>query len=331
MEPLEETCAEDLANLSSESEIDPMKKSMRKMQHSTLLNGDVELKGRCSGCTKLQMTQEIAEDSSDARDRHAGLRTGQSEDVVHDSQAQCYQGRLRKGRDRVLISPSQHRGKAWCKSVSDLDLSRSLTCTPSYRLLPMKYLRTSSHLHPLRAEVLNDHWVCVPSGSQNYHLKHIQMNPYEEKLQQCEDECCEVDVLLECIRAAVRRMEELVIRLQSGGEIYLDDHLTANDWRCCERLYGECGLECKDLIRKDPNSALPLVINILKQKQDQLLSTREGLDKCWKEVYSDSNNNSFGNDRVLNTNDISSGVKKLVTDSKQERKSLNRKRREICN
>jgi paired amphipathic helix protein Sin3a len=37
-------------------------------------------------------------------------------------------------------------------------------------------------------EVLNDHWVSVTSGSEDYSFKHMRKNQYEESLFRCEDD-----------------------------------------------------------------------------------------------------------------------------------------------
>jgi len=60
----------------------------------------------------------------------------------------------------------------------------------------------------LGAEVLNDHWVSVTSGSEDYSFKHMRKNQYEESLFRCEDDRLEfannvplpftIHVLLSC-------------------------------------------------------------------------------------------------------------------------------------
>lgn len=45
----------------------------------------------------------------------------------------------------------------------------------------------------LGAEVLNDHWVSVTSGSEDYSFKHMRKNQYEESLFRCEDDRFEFD------------------------------------------------------------------------------------------------------------------------------------------
>jgi len=40
---------------------------------------------------------------------------------------------------------------------------------------------------------LNDHWVSVTSGSEDYSFKHMRKNQYEESLFRCEDDRSELD------------------------------------------------------------------------------------------------------------------------------------------
>ncbi|KAM0005898.1 putative transcriptional regulatory protein Sin3 [Helianthus debilis subsp. tardiflorus] len=68
--------------------------------------------------------------------------------------------------------------KYWGKSIQELDLSNCQRCTPSYRLLP----------DDLGTQVLNDLWVSVTSGSEDYSFKHMRRNQYEESLFRCEDD-----------------------------------------------------------------------------------------------------------------------------------------------
>lgn len=57
----------------------------------------------------------------------------------------------------------------------------------------MQYLIPSaSQRTELGAEVLNDHWVSVTSGSEDYSFKHMRKNQYEESLFRCEDDRLEL-------------------------------------------------------------------------------------------------------------------------------------------
>ena len=55
----------------------------------------------------------------------------------------------------------------------------------------MKYPKPpASHRTDLGASVLNDIWVSVTSGSEDYSFKHMRKNQYEESLFHCEDDMC---------------------------------------------------------------------------------------------------------------------------------------------
>jgi len=113
----------------------------------------------------------------------------------------------------------RYKEKYMGKSIQELDLSDCKRCSPSYRLLPadvrsfqidyfscwfcqmhcsceipshlvfLQYpIPTASQRSELGAQVLNDHWVSVTSGSEDYSFKHMRRNQYEESLFRCEDD-----------------------------------------------------------------------------------------------------------------------------------------------
>lgn len=49
-------------------------------------------------------------------------------------------------------------------------------------------IASASQRSELAAQVLNDHWVSVTSGSEDYSFKHMRRNQYEESLFRCEDD-----------------------------------------------------------------------------------------------------------------------------------------------
>ena len=55
-------------------------------------------------------------------------------------------------------------------------------CVSQYPIL------SASQRSELGAQVLNDHWVSVTSGSEDYSFKHMRRNQYEESLFRCEDD-----------------------------------------------------------------------------------------------------------------------------------------------
>ncbi|KAL1205946.1 Paired amphipathic helix protein Sin3-like 2 [Cardamine amara subsp. amara] len=177
------------------------------------------------------------------------------------------------------------------KSIQELDLSACERCTPSYRLLPSDYpIPSVCHRQESGAAVLNDHWVSVTSGSEDYSFKHMRRNQYEESLFRCEDDRFELDMLLESVGSAAKSAEELLNiiiekKISFEGSFRIEDHFTALNLRCIERLYGDHGLDVTDLIRKNPAAALPVILTRLKQKQDEWTKCREDFNVVWADVY----------------------------------------------
>ncbi|XP_076908642.1 paired amphipathic helix protein Sin3-like 2 [Bidens hawaiensis] len=181
--------------------------------------------------------------------------------------------------------------KYWGKSIQELDLPDCQRCTPSYRLLPDDYpIPSVSQRSDLGTQVLNDLWVSVTSGSENYSFKHMRRNQYEESLFRCEDDRFELDMLLESVSSTIKHAEELLnsinnCSISSDGPIRMEDHFTALNLRCIERLYGDHGLEVMDTLRKNPSMSLPIILVRLKQKQEEWSKCRSDFNKVWADVY----------------------------------------------
>ncbi|ESQ28214.1 hypothetical protein EUTSA_v10018014mg [Eutrema salsugineum] len=179
----------------------------------------------------------------------------------------------------------------WAKPISELDLSNCEQCTPSYRLLPKNYpIPIASQKMEIGSQVLNDHWVSVTSGSEDYSFKHMRKNQYEESLFRCEDDRFELDMLLESVNSATNRVEELLAKINSNElktdtPICIEDHLTALNLRCIERLYGDHGLDVMDLLKKNAYLALPVILTRLKQKQEEWARCRSDFNKVWADIY----------------------------------------------
>ncbi|WCJ20882.1 Paired amphipathic helix protein Sin3-like 2 [Euphorbia peplus] len=181
------------------------------------------------------------------------------------------------------------REKYLAKSIQELDLSNCQSCTPSYRLLPDDYpIASASQRSELGAQVLNDNWVSVTSGSEDYSFKHMRRNQYEESLFRCEDDRFELDMLLESVTSTSKRAEELLNTFNEnkiGIPFNIEDHLTALNLRCIERLYGDHGLDVLDILRKNPTISLPVVSTRLKQKEEEWTRCRADFNKVWAEIY----------------------------------------------
>ncbi|KAK4798031.1 hypothetical protein SAY86_030357 [Trapa natans] len=183
------------------------------------------------------------------------------------------------------------RSEYLLKSIQELDLSDCQRCTPSYRLLPDDYpIPSASQRSELGAQVLNDHWVSVTSGSEDYSFKHMRRNQYEDSLFRCEDDRFELDMLIESVSSTAKRVEEFLNSInQSKNNIeasfQVENHFSALHLRCIERLYGDHGLDVLDILRRNPNAALPVILIRLKQKQEEWTKCRTDFNKVWADVY----------------------------------------------
>ncbi|KAF2571496.1 hypothetical protein F2Q70_00006125 [Brassica cretica] len=105
--------------------------------------------------------------------------------------------------------------------------------------------------------------------------------------------CAETDMRKAClnVKMTAKRGEEFLnsiiekkISLEEGSFL-VEDHFTALNLKCIERLYGDHGVDVKETIRKDPAAALPVILTRLKQKQDEWTKCREDLNLVWADVY----------------------------------------------
>ncbi|KAI3818168.1 hypothetical protein L1987_11971 [Smallanthus sonchifolius] len=191
------------------------------------------------------------------------------------------------GKPSLLPSNNEYQAKP----IHELDLSDCEQCTPSYRLLPKNYpIPSVSQRTKLGTEVLNDHWVSVTSGSEDYSFKHMRKNQYEESLFRCEDDRFELDMLIESVNVTTRRVEELLDKINNNSiktdcAVRVEDHFTALNLRCIERLYGDNRLDVMDVLKKNASLALPVILTRLKQKQEEWARCRFDFNKIWAEIY----------------------------------------------
>ncbi|GMJ13159.1 SIN3-like 4 [Hibiscus trionum] len=222
------------------------------------------------------------------RERDNGIKIRDRETRERDRLDKSYFGNKDAG---YRVSLFSSKDKYFGKPINELDLSDCDRCTPSYRLLPKNYpIPSASQRTELGSEVLNDHWVSVTSGSEDYSFKHMRKNQYEESLFRCEDDRFELDMLLESVNATTKRVEELLEKINSNiikidNPIRIEEHLSALNLRCIERLYGDHGLDVMDVLRKNAHLALPVILTRLKQKQEEWARCRSDFNKVWAEIY----------------------------------------------
>jgi paired amphipathic helix protein Sin3a len=182
--------------------------------------------------------------------------------------------------------------------LAETDLSQCRRATPSYRGLPASYpIPPCSHRSALEKKVCNDSWVSVPTGSEDYSFKSMRKNQYEEALFKCEDERFEIDMVIEANASTISILEPLAHEIEvlkkstdANGEDKLWNYVVdkgtfrVTHLNAITRIYGESGAQILDLLRKYPAGAIPVILQRLKQKDEEWRRAREDLNRQWKEV-----------------------------------------------
>uniref|UniRef100_A0A8B9H8S1 Paired amphipathic helix protein Sin3b n=1 Tax=Astyanax mexicanus TaxID=7994 RepID=A0A8B9H8S1_ASTMX len=165
----------------------------------------------------------------------------------------------------------------------------------SYRALPKTYQQPKcSGRTALCKEVLNDTWVSFPSWSEDSTFVSSKKTPYEEQLHRCEDERFELDVVLETNLATIRVLESVQKKLsrlsaEDQDRFRLDDCLGGTSEviqrRAVYRIYGDKAPEIIEGLKKNPATAVPLVLKRLKAKEEEWREAQQGFNKIWREQY----------------------------------------------
>lgn len=173
---------------------------------------------------------------------------------------------------------------------------------PSYRLLPKHFPHPEcSERTQLCLEILNDDLVSVPAGSEEAGDAH-RKSQFDEILFQCEDDRCELDIVIEQNLSTIRLLQPLADKIKSivsGGSattpteqqsesiaaVFNFDMLKDIHRASIQRIYGERGGEVLEAFKKSPATAIPLVLKRLQQKDAEWRTSRKELNKFWREIY----------------------------------------------
>lgn len=196
--------------------------------------------------------------------------------------------------------------------LSEIDFSRCRRCSPSYRALPRDYpLPPCSERSDEEAKVLNNIWVSLPVGSEeSYTFRHMRRNTYEETLFRCEDERFEIDMVIDSNACTLARLEPIAEEIAQlaenelvedgaslkpapgesgmGGKRYqytFDPSILGVIHRnSIARIYGDSGQEMLDLIVKNPTVAIPVVVQRLRQKDQEWKIVRDRMNRMWRDL-----------------------------------------------
>ncbi|GJQ13517.1 hypothetical protein GpartN1_g5308.t1 [Galdieria partita] len=182
--------------------------------------------------------------------------------------------------------------KSWSyKPLSEIALESEETCTVSYRKLPDNFPRPScSGRGPLENAVLNDSWVSLPTGSEDFSFKHMRKNQYEDNLFRCEDDRYELDMVIETNAATIAKLEPIAAAVQQmtleqrSRYALAEGILSPIHLKAIERIYGEHGPSVVEQVKQSPSVTVGIVLSRLKQKDVEWRRTRLEMNKMWRET-----------------------------------------------
>eukprot|EP00775_Hariotina_reticulata_P006274 gene6274-6513_t len=213
--------------------------------------------------------------------------------VDSEMRSQFGSGKI-SAKDMARLKGQTVRDKMLSKPISEVaaEYNPDDRCTPSYVKVPANYPKIkSTGRTALGEEVLNDAWVSIISGSEDYSFKLMRKNQYEEALFRCEDDRYELDMCIETSKSTLSKLQPLAASFAAMSPedkaLYRlpEGLLGAIHFRAAERIYGDQGPQIVDLLKKNPVVAIPVLITRLEQKVQEWLKVREEMNITWRKVF----------------------------------------------
>ena len=208
-------------------------------------------------------------------------------------------------KDLARIKAASLREKYLTKPISELaaDLCSDDRCTTSYVRFPpgVPPLKCSGRT-PLGDAVLNDAWVSIISGSEDYSFKLMRKNQYEEALFRCEDDRYDLDMTLEQGQAAGRQLVSIISQFEACGPPGSEERASFRmpegglgpvHMRAIDRLYGDQGPQMLEHLRRAPGTAAPVILARLEQKDAEWLKVRADMNELWRRVFAQNYHKSL--------------------------------------
>ncbi|XP_054713326.1 paired amphipathic helix protein Sin3a-like [Uloborus diversus] len=177
--------------------------------------------------------------------------------------------------------------------ATEIDYSSCVKYGASYRAVPRNYVQPKcSGRTALCHEVLNDTWVSFPSWSEDSTFVSSRKTQFEEYIYRCEDERFEFDVVLETNLSTIRILEAEMTKInrmspEEKARYRLDDTLGGSSsviqQRAIKRIYGDKAGDIIEGLKKNPVSAVPLVLRRLKAKEEEWRKAQKSFNKIWRE------------------------------------------------
>ncbi|KAJ7178645.1 hypothetical protein C8R43DRAFT_974110 [Mycena crocata] len=181
----------------------------------------------------------------------------------------------------------------------------------SYRKLPASEANvTCSGRDEMCRLVLNDEWVSHPTwSSEDAGFITPRMNIYEEALHRSEEERHEYDFHIEAIVRTITMLEPLNNKMASLSpedrgsykpKPNLNGQIKSIHHRVIKKIYGrEAGLSVIHAMQDTPALAIPVVLQRLKQKEEEWKRAQREWNKVWREVDARNYSKSLDHQGIL--------------------------------
>eukprot|EP01066_Platyproteum_vivax_P015417 Platyproteum_vivax@DN6818_c0_g1_i1.p1 len=198
--------------------------------------------------------------------------------------------RIVKAREQV----GRRNNSYFCSNLASLNHTGWERSGNSYLKLPEEFPKPLCHSNsddPCLLE-LNKEWISVPKGSEDYSFKHMRRNQFEEMLFKAEDDRYELDMVLEANRGATEMIAPVSDALRSTSPHLRDKYkldremLKDHHVKAIGRIYGDHGIEIIELLCRNPQGSVPVILNRLIQKGHEWeMARRELHSSVWKENF----------------------------------------------
>ncbi|CAN8067113.1 unnamed protein product, partial [Agarophyton chilense] len=176
-------------------------------------------------------------------------------------------------------------------SMTEIAIEHGVELRGSYRRIPpdfpaLDYTGRSTH----ERRTLNDTWINVTRGSEDYSFKFMRKNQSEDNLFRCEDDRYELDLVIETNAATIMKLETIeatISTLQEGDKkrhALAPNALSPIHFNAIQRIYGESGPEVISQVKLNPFLAVPVVLKRLKEKDISWRRARMEMNRVWREV-----------------------------------------------
>jgi len=186
---------------------------------------------------------------------------------------------------KILIPRNANRRlDTWlCKRPSSLYHSKEFERHKSYLKLPLDYPLTISTGGDERTiKELNNQWIAVVTGSEDFSFKAMRRNKYEEDLFDCEDERFEEDMLINTYEGCIELLEQIQEQAKSKTFTLQKSVLRTIRLKAIRDLYGDLFNNIIEALHSKPLEVIPNILTRLKYYKNSCLKHKERQNEIWK-------------------------------------------------